>query len=510
MTIKNITLAELAAGLPGTKLVGDGRVKVSGIAYDSRKVQPGDLFAAIPGVKADGTQFIDQAVTAGAAAALAVKAPERVRVPVLEARELRKALGQAAGRFYGHPDHELILIGITGTNGKTTISYLLEAIIQAAGGRPGVIGTVNYRFAESAWPADNTTPESVDVFKILAEIRLRGATHAVMEVSSHALDQARVSGLWFRRAIFTNLSRDHLDYHKGFEEYYQAKKKLFSEVLMGAWAADVPRDGPKPIAAVNLDDEYGKRLDTELKAAGVPVHGFGIESKEARVRATDTLISDRETKATVVSPEGTLNVSSPLLGRHNVENILAAVTVALSLGISGPAIEQGLRQLGKVPGRLEPAPNAAGITVLVDYAHTPDALSHAVGTCKALTRGKLITVFGCGGDRDRGKRPLMGRIAVQGSDLAIVTSDNPRTEDPDFIIQEILNGVKTLNVVEGKNYQVQPDRRKAIQLAIATARPGDLVLIAGKGHEDYQILGATKIHFDDREEAAKALEERKK
>lgn len=512
-----IALADLVRDLPRTTIVGDHGSAVSGIAYDSRKVVPGDLFAAIPGTRTDGARFIPEALEAGAKAVLAKNADGQLPVPVLVAPDVRLAMGMIAARLYQHPDHELDIIGITGTNGKTTTSYLLEAILEEAGKKPGVIGTINYRLASSERPAPTTTPESVDIFEIISEMREQGATHLIMEISSHALDQKRVSGLRIGYGLFTNLSRDHLDYHNDLEDYYQAKKKLFSEVITGSWAEDLTESDLRPLAVVNLDDPSGARLAGELAEQNVPCKTYGIESLEAQVRATDISISESGLSTTIETPETQIKITSSLIGAHNVQNILAAITVALEMGIGPEVVRAGIASLDKVPGRLEPVINDADMTVLVDYAHTPDALAHAVDTCKALARKKLITVFGCGGDRDPGKRPQMGRVAISGSDICLVTSDNPRTEDPAAIIDQILEGMKGVRAAQidpetaangrlkNKSFIVEPDRKKAIKLAIALGTPGDVVLIAGKGHEDYQILGTKKIHFDDIEEAKSAL-----
>jgi UDP-N-acetylmuramoyl-L-alanyl-D-glutamate--2,6-diaminopimelate ligase len=342
-----------------------------------------------------------------------------------------------------------------------------------------------------------------------------------MEMSSHALDQKRVSGLTVKRAAFTNLTRDHLDYHRGMEDYYAAKKKLFTEVIAGTWTEEGRALEPAA-AAVNLDDEYGARLFAELNKKNTRLIGYGIKGERAEVRAEEVKLSASGLRARIVTPQGPSDVSSRLVGGHNVENILAAWAVAMSLGIDPETIAAGIAGLERVPGRLEPVANRAGITVLVDYAHTPDALEHAVHACRSLAEKRLITVFGCGGDRDQGKRPIMGRIAVAGSDLSIITSDNPRTEDPQKIIAQIAEGagetgarmIAARELAAGADglagYSVEPDRRAAIRLAVAAAANGDIVLIAGKGHEDYQILGTSKVHFDDREEAAEALKGRGK
>lgn len=523
-----ITLDRLTRGIAGLRLVGDPEVRVDGISYDSRRVGKGHLFAAVPGTRVDGARYISQAIEAGARAVLTTSANGAIKVPAVIAPDVRLAMGQLAARIYGHPDHDIEVVCITGTNGKTTTSYLLEAILQKAGKRPGVIGTVNYRFGSSIQPANTTTPESVDIFSTLASMKQGGATHAVMEISSHALDQRRAAGLRVRYAVFTNLSRDHLDYHADLEDYFAAKRRLFTEVITGKWVADAPSAETGPVAMINLDDPYGVRLKKEVGKLGIRCLGFAVENRDAEIRAREIQISDQGLNMILTLPGAEFPVRSALIGLHNVENIMAAAAAAHVLGLAPEEVAEGVAGLSRVPGRLEPVPNPQGITVLVDYAHTPDALDHAVDTCAAVARGRLITVFGCGGDRDRGKRPIMGGIAVRGSDLAIITSDNPRTEDPDSIIAMVREGAIEAGGTELKKkdmggewrgpegkrgrrpaaFVIEPDRRSAIGLAVGIAKRGDLVLIAGKGHEDYQILGTEKIHFDDREEAAKALSER--
>jgi len=515
-------LSDIAKGIMDARVTGEA--DVTGIAHDSRMVRPGDLFVAVPGTRMDGSAFVEKALKSGASAVLAAKEEHALGAPAIVAPDVRLAMGQAAGRVFGRPDLDMTVIGITGTNGKTTTSFILESILAAAGFLPGVIGTVNYRFGASTLPADTTTPESTDIFRIMGQMKEAGVTHVVMEISSHALDQRRVSGLHLRHAVFTNLSRDHLDYHSGLDDYFQAKSRLFTEVIRGDWELDRPDPDQDPVAVVNVDDEYGKRLAREVARTGTGLVGYGIDSGEADVRPARMEVTDRGIEAVFSTGKGEVPVKSALVGAHNVENLMAAVGTAISLGIAPDAIARGIEALPSVPGRLEPVPNSAGITVLVDYAHTPDALDHAVDACRRVARKRLITVFGCGGDRDPGKRPIMGKIAVEGSDIAIVTSDNPRTEEPGSIIDMILEGVESIEAVRleaGSNgsgphtpgrrgYLVEPDRREAINAAIKMAGPGDIVLIAGKGHEDYQVLGTEKIHFDDREEAEKAMEGRGK
>ena len=489
-------LSELTRGFSGARVLGDPEVEVRGISYHSGRVKAGDLFVAVPGTKRDGQEFIPAALQAGAVAVLVGREPTAPwPVPAVIAPQVRLAMGQMAERFWGRPSQKLKLVGITGTNGKTTLAFLLEAVARQAGARPGVIGTVSSRWQDTVIPSEQTTPESVDLVRLLAEMAGQGVSHVFAEVSSHALDQKRVAGLQFAAGVFTNLTQDHLDYHPGMEAYFEAKRRLFTEVLPGAWELDRPKKKPTGPAVINLDDPYGRRLAQEVQS----VITYGVQSAEAAYRAEEVTVGLDGVRFRMVGPEGKVFLSSPLLGRHNVMNLLAAAATSRALGFSIEAIGEGARNLRQVPGRLEPVPNDQGITVLVDYSHTPDALAHAVAAGRELSRGRLITLFGCGGDRDRGKRPQMGRIASQGSDRVIVTSDNPRSEEPEAIIGEIENGI------ERKNYRVEPDRRKAIEIALSEARPGDLVLLAGKGHEDYQILGSTKVHFDDREVAAEIL-----
>ncbi len=482
---------------------------VKGIAYHSGTVEEGFLFAAIRGLKEDGTKYIPQALSRGARALLVeqpldVQGAVQVIVP-----DVREALARLASAFYGDPSAALTLIGITGTNGKTTTSYLLESILAADGKNVGVMGTVNYRFRDRVLPAPTTTPESLDLQKNLHAMREAGVTHAVLEVSSHSLDLQRVRGCDFDVAVFTNLTRDHLDYHGSMEQYFQAKRLLFTQCLREARKE-------KRFAVLNGDDPYGEEL---ARVSCGTVIRYAVERK-GDIWPQGYEEGPQGLRFQVTTPRGTLNLNSPLIGRHNLYNLLAAVGAAEALSLSPQAIVAGIAGLKRVPGRLERVPGDGGVHVFVDYAHTPDALQRAVETLQRVRTGRLITVFGCGGDRDRGKRPEMGRVAAAASDLAVITSDNPRTEDPLKIIAEVEEGTrKTARKryeisprSEGwkePGYAVIPDRREAIREAIGAARPGDMVLIAGKGHEDYQVLGTQKIHFDDREEAAEALAARR-
>ena len=481
---------------------GSGVPDILSLHYDSRTVKPGGLFVAVKGLESDGHLFISDAVKRGALAVAAEKGAsfETPDVPLILVNDSRKALALAAAEFYGHPSFSLHLTGITGTNGKTSTTYLIESIFEKAGFNTGVIGTINYRYGGKVFDNPMTTPESLDLQKILADMFEAGVTHAVMEASSHAIDLHRIYGLCFDLAVFTNLSQDHLDYHLSMEEYWTCKKRLFTEYLEESAQAKEPQ------AVINITDREGVDLASLVK---VPVLTTGADT--ADVRMENARISIRGIEGDLVTPSGRVPVSSTGIGRHNLENILCAAGAAFAAGVSLEHIGQGVSDFN-VPGRLERVPNTLGFHVFVDYAHTPDGLLNVLETLRPLTEGRLITVFGCGGDRDTGKRPKMAAIAEKFSDLVIVTSDNPRTENPGTIIGHILEGLTGQRLdssdlgKDAKGHAVEPDRRSAIALAIGCARAGDTVLIAGKGHETYQILNTGTIDFDDRIEARKALE----
>lgn len=498
-------LKDLISALSRKEIRGNAAVEVKGLAYHSGAVQEGFLFAAIRGLKEDGTQYVPDALARGARALLVdqpleVQGAVQVIVP-----DVREALARLASAFYGEPSSSLVLIGITGTNGKTTTSYLVESILTAAGKRVGVMGTVNYRFQDQVFPAPTTTPESLDLQKNLQAMREAGVTHAVLEVSSHSLDLQRVRGCDFDVALFTNLTRDHLDYHGSMEGYFQAKQLLFTQGLRESRKE-------KRFAVLNGDDPRAEEL---ARLTCGTVFRYGVEGQgEIWPRSYEERPEGLSFRLT--TPRGLLEGESALIGRHNLYNILAAVSVGEVLSVPQRAMVAGVARLKRVPGRMERVPGDDGIHVFVDYSHTPDALERALETLQKVRNGRLIVVFGCGGDRDRGKRPEMGSVAATGSDLAVITSDNPRTEDPLKIIEEIERGTQRTgrkryevsrlsNGWDAPGYAVIPDRKEAIRKAIGAARAGDIVLIAGKGHEDYQILGSRKIHFDDREEAAEAL-----
>jgi UDP-N-acetylmuramoyl-L-alanyl-D-glutamate--2,6-diaminopimelate ligase len=484
-------LGELVRGVPGEALGTDLLAQeIRSLAYDSRRVTPGSLFFAIRGEKADGHDFIEDALKRGAVAVASERPgpPERARCWI-RVTNARRALAEAARTFYSDPASRLQLVGITGTNGKTTTSYLLHSILQTAGVRPGLFGTVEYRAGSRALPAAHTTPESVDLLSYFADLVAVGGRAAVMEVSSHALAQERVWGIHFAAAVFTNLTRDHLDYHKDFEHYFAAKRRLFEGV--GA--------PPPELAVLNLDDPWGERL---LQLPHKRSVTYGLNS-DASVKLRNFTQSLTGVHATLTTPQGRLEIESPLVGRVNLENILAAVATAEGLGVPSESIRQGIANLKLVPGRFERVNEGQPFLVIVDYAHTDDALRNALETARELTRNRLIVVFGCGGDRDRAKRPLMGGAAGSLSDLAVLTSDNPRSEDPIRIMSDVMVGLQKAN----KPYLTEVDRRAAIRKALAEAGDGDVVLIAGKGHESYQVLKDETIPFDDRKVAGQVLRE---
>ena len=491
------------------RVTGNTGVEILGLYYDSRKVASGGLFFALRGAAVDGHSFLTQAVRAGAAALVVeddAGIPEGVTTVTV--RDARLAMSRMAAAFYRHPTDGVPLIGITGTNGKTTTTYLLEAMLEKAGIPAAVLGTINYRFRGNVFASPHTTPESVDLQKTLRQLIDLGARAVVMEVSSHALEQRRVDGCRFDAGIFTNLTRDHLDYHHDMDSYLASKQRLFTELL----APD--REKPVRHAVVNIDDPMGERI---AGSAACPVITYGL-IQDAAVSAKDVVFSTSGISGTLRSPEGAVPFSSRLLGRFNLYNILSAAAAAHALGVPLDIISSGIADHGKVEGRLERVENDRQVTVLVDYAHTGDALENVLKTLLELEPRRIITVFGCGGDRDRGKRPIMGEIAGRYSDLAIITSDNPRTEEPAAIIEEVRGGILPLALreyaesdfstgISEKGFVRIESRREAIRLAARIAGPGDIVLIAGKGHEDYQIIGTEKHHFDDREEAERAFRE---
>jgi UDP-N-acetylmuramoyl-L-alanyl-D-glutamate--2,6-diaminopimelate ligase len=499
-------LAQLLGCLAEPRVTGASDIEIEGLYYDSRQVRPGGLFFALAGVKSDGSLFVEAAVRGGAVAVVADRPLAVAGATLIEVPDARFAMALMAARFYGEPTAAVPLVGITGTNGKTTTTYLIEGIMEKGGLPAAVLGTISYRFGATSIPAPNTTPESVDLQKILRELVDLGAAGVVMEVSSHSLEQHRPDGCLFDVAVFTNLTRDHLDYHLDMESYFESKLRLFTALLAPTAAKPLRR------AVVNLDDPHGARV---ARAASAPVLTYAMQG-DADLTVTAVYFSVHGIRCTLKTPRGEISLVSDLLGRFNLYNILAAVGAGLALGVSDAAIKAGIEGHKKVPGRVERVENDKGITVLVDYAHTGDALENVLATVSELKTARIITLFGCGGDRDKGKRPVMGEIAARYSDLAIITSDNPRTEDPRAIMDDVLGGVAPLGLREytledlaqgfrEKGFAAIESRRDAVAAAVLAARPGDIVILAGKGHEDYQIVGTEKLHFDDREEAAAAL-----
>jgi UDP-N-acetylmuramoyl-L-alanyl-D-glutamate--2,6-diaminopimelate ligase len=477
-------------------LAQSGDPGVSGVEYDSRQVKPGCLFVATRGESSDGNRFIDQAIQAGAVAVVTDSAAEKPRPNVAWAvvPNGRRALARVSANFYKKPAERIAVTGITGTNGKSTTAFLLESILVAAGRKSALIGTIEYHVAGRILPAPHTTPEALELNRIFNEALGNGATDAVMEVSSHALAQERVFGVPFDVAVFTNLTRDHLDYHKTMEEYFSAKRVLFE-----GCGTDAPR-----AVVTNVDDESGAKLAEFSRKRSAVVLKYGWERGDLHAEKVE--ITTRGTRFDLVMPEGKIAVFSALIGRVNVYNILAAAGAGYARGCSAQSIAGGIDKLGCVPGRFERVDCGQPFTVVVDYAHTDDALRNLTALGRELvssagSKGRVLTVFGCGGDRDRKKRPLMGEAAGRGSDFVVLTSDNPRSEDPLAIINDAVVGLQRT----GTKYSVEPDRRKAIALAIGEARPGDIVLLAGKGHEKVQVTREGSAPFDDLEVARAAL-----
>ena len=478
---------------------------IASIHCNSREVATGGLFVAMKGVKADGHRFIADAASRGAAAIVVQDAvPADSADIIIRVTDTRKALALLADAIYRHPSKGMTVIGITGTNGKTTTTFIIESMLKQAGFSVGVIGTVNYRYNGKSFDNPVTTPESLDMTRILHEMKNEGVTHAVIEVSSHAVDYHRAFATSFDIGIFTNLSQDHLDHHLTMETYWASKKRFFTHLLMAE-----PKGGHAK-AVINVIDEHGKGLWDEKCVPGINV-GF---SKDCTVHAEGLAFSLNGIDGNIVIDGKALPFHSALVGRHNAENILCGAGAGFLLGLSPEAIVKGIENLPFVPGRLEPVPNDKGFFIYVDYAHTPDALINVLSALKDLPRNRIITVFGCGGDRDRAKRPKMGRAVGRYSDLAVLTSDNPRSEDPMFIISEAVPGIQELMPLKEKamsfngdetGFMVEADRRSAIGIAIRSAKTGDAVLIAGKGHENYQIVGDKRLVFDDKEEALKIL-----
>lgn len=490
------TVKDLALLLDKAEIFGDENRCIGEIVHDSRKIGSDFLFVCIPGVRTDGHNFIEEAVKNGAVAVLVerdVAAPEGVSV--IKVPDVRAAMQAIVPYFYDYPSRKMRVIGVTGTNGKTTVTYLLRSILQSAGYKVGLIGTIQIMIEDDVLPINNTTPDVIDLQGILFEMAERGMDYVVMEVSSHALAQNRVAGLEFDTAVFTNLTQDHLDYHKTLDNYAKAKARLFSLVSEeGAKAGKA--------AVVNIDDAYSSLM---FQQANCRTLSYGIV-KNGGLRAEDIVLRPAGAEFTVdAGAAGKIGLRLKITGMFNVYNVLAAVGAALAEQLRLDVIKGALEKVTGVPGRFELVDAGQDFAVIVDYAHTPDGLQNVLETAKAITVGRIITVFGCGGDRDQKKRPIMGRIAAEFSDVVVLTSDNPRTEDPMFILSQVEEGIFVK--IGKKRHEKIADRKEAIYRAIGLAKPGDTVVIAGKGHENYQILKDEVIHFDDKEVACMAIGE---
>lgn len=509
MTTLSVPLRDLLQDVANAN-VPEG-VRVVGVKDDSRAVAPGDVFVALAGSATDGVRFVDEALAKGAAAIVAEPREDvgerarRAGVAFVAVANARAALGHMLARHHGAAER-LQLLAVTGTNGKTTTTYIVEAMLKAAGRQPGVLGTVEYRFAGVSEPAPLTTPGAALLHSYLSRMVQAGCSDVVMEASSHAIHQDRLAGCRFQVAALTNVTQDHLDYHGTMAAYFDAKARLFSELLAN--------DG---VGAVFIDRDDGRQMAPRIRGRVLKLATRLEAAGQADIAVEAHHMDGKGVAATVRTPSGPLELRARLVGEFNLANLIVATGMAYAAGASLAAIAHGVEQLAGVPGRLEVVDNPDGVLCVVDYAHTPDALERALEVLRPLTAARLITVFGCGGDRDPTKRPIMGNIAARQADVAIVTSDNPRTEDPARIIDMILEGVASspapqrsaLEIIAGgSGYVVEADRRAAIDLAVRAARAGDVVLIAGKGHEDYQIIGTQKLHFDDRQEARGAFARR--
>ena len=484
-------LSEITAFL-GVQAQGDLNKMITGIQYDSRKIKPGNIFVCIKGLKSDGHDYIPQAVENGAAALL-VEHPVSTDVSSITqvvVSDTRRALALLSSYWYGFPSRKLRMIGVTGTNGKTTTTHLIKGLLERKRQKVGLIGTIHNLAGDEELPSTHTTPESLELTELLERMVAMQSQTAVMEVSSHALKQNRVAGCEFDVGVFTNLTQDHLDYHPNWEDYLKSKLKLFSALGQG-------EKGGAKYAVINADDPAS---DEFIKAAKVPVWTYGT-SEKAMIRASDVSITSHGTTFLLSTPEEKAMITVPLTGMFNVSNVLAAISVALGEGLTIPEITAFLAQAPQVAGRFEQVREGQPFSVIVDYAHTPDGLENILATARKITSKRLITVFGCGGDRDRSKRPIMGRIAGRYSSYSFVTSDNPRTEDPEKITDQIEKGISLVT----QDYRVVLDRRRAIYEAISLGLPGDTIVIAGKGHETYQLVKGEVLHFDDREVVREAL-----
>jgi UDP-N-acetylmuramoyl-L-alanyl-D-glutamate--2,6-diaminopimelate ligase len=494
----DMKLSRLIQDLGALHVMGTLSREVTSIASDSRKAQAGSLFVSIRGHRQNGDHFIGDALAAGATSFITETEFDRLEghhlssngITAVRVPDSRLALSKVSAEFYRHPSSRLNLIGITGTNGKTTLTYILEALFGMAGQKTGVIGTINYRYGGVKHPASVTTPESLEINRMLNDMAENGVESCFMEVSSHSLNLKRVHAMSFKVGVFTNLSQDHLDFHGSMESYIQDKKDLF-------------RANQVEKRVLNIDDPVGREILNESSAETLTI---GIHHP-ADITAKDCVLTEEGSRFTLQTPSGNREIFTHLLGTHNIYNLLSGAAVALFQGISLDDIDRGMRSIDRVPGRFEQLRCGQDFGVVVDYAHTDDALKNALHAARAVARNRVLVVFGCGGDRDPGKRPKMGKVAIDNSALAIITSDNPRSEDPGLIIRDIQTGIPE-TAKENQDYVIIQDRAEAIEYAIGQARPGDLLLIAGKGHEDYQVLSTGTIHFDDREVAEVAIKKR--
>lgn len=494
-TKNKYNLASLVKSYPILNLLGSLEQDISAVVYDSRKAVKDCVFVAMPGLHLDGNRFIREALDKGASTIVTSLSMDQTYdwntgdITVIFVEDCRQALAWFSREFYNRPSRDICTTGITGTNGKTTLTYLLENIYQRKGELSGVIGTINYRYCGKLFPAPMTTPESLELNQMLSEMARAGAAHCFLEVSSHSLALKRVFGMNFEVAVFTNLSRDHMDFHGNMENYKNAKKSLFREYSIGK-------------RVTNTDDPVGREIVAESRCTGLTT---GIDFP-ADVMAEDYSLSKDGSRFVLKTPFGSQNVRCRLLGKHNIYNVLSASATALIQGVSLETIIEGIETVANIPGRFEQISCGQNFTVLVDYAHTDDALKNALSAIRSFARNRVITVFGCGGDRDRGKRKEMGRVAMELSDFSVITSDNPRSEDPQRIIQDICEGFTSTSLKE--RCAILPNRREAIEFALNITSENDVVLIAGKGHENYQIFKSETIHFDDREIALNALKKR--
>ncbi|TCO79311.1 UDP-N-acetylmuramoyl-L-alanyl-D-glutamate--2,6-diaminopimelate ligase [Marinisporobacter balticus] len=482
-------LNELLKNIAIMDLVGEEAIDITGIAYDSRKVDENYLFACIIGLKTDGHEYIEQVIKKGAKALIVEKnIPPIKGITIIRVENSRKALALISANFFKHPTKNMHIIGVTGTNGKTTTTHLIKNILEKNSVHCGLIGTISHKILDKEYKANNTTPESLELQSLFKEMLGLNVNSCAMEVSSHSLDLDRVAGINYKIGVFTNLTRDHLDFHKNIENYKNAKAKLFYQTSL----ANI----------INIDDQYGAEIANEVKNLDAKLITYGIE-KKAEIYAKDITISPKGTEFTLVTPEfeGHIKISTP--GMFSVYNALAAMAVSYVLGYNFEQIKKGIESIKGVLGRFEAVENTGKYTIIVDYSHTPDALENALDTIKEFVKGKIITVFGCGGDRDKTKRPMMGEIAGELSDFCIITSDNPRSEKPDEIIKDVEVGIKKTNC----KYKMIVDRKEAIREAIKISEPDDIILIAGKGHETYQIIGKKIIDFDDKKVSQEILRE---